>query len=93
GSTAHHVITYAHCNVLIVQVAHLKELIEKTILHPKAHPWQTPKTWENLRFSSGFGEEVKRGPRLSPRPPGSPYRGGTRKSEDDLESDEKSDTE
>lgn len=91
GSTAQHIIVNAHCNVLVVQVSHLKDIIEKTVPNPKGHPWQIPQiATEKIGFSGpsfgskkGFGGEVKRGPRLSPRPGGSPYRGGTRKTEND----------
>ncbi len=91
GSTAHHIITHAHCNVLIVQVTYLKEVIEKTVKRSGEHLWETTKkTGDKLGFTGpsygskkGFGDEVKRGPRLSPRPPGSPYRGGTREPDDD----------
>lgn len=91
GSTAHHIITHAHCNVLIVQVTYLKEVIEKTVQNSQEHLWETAKkTGEKMGFTGpsfgsrkGFGDEVKRGPRLSPRPPGSPYRGGTREPDED----------
>lgn len=93
GSTAHHIITHAHCNVLIVQVSYLKEVIEKTVQNTQEYSWETTKKMgEELKvkgpsFGSlkGFGDEIKRGPRLSPRPPGSPYRGGTREPENDSE--------
>lgn len=90
GSTAQYIITHAHCNVLVVQVSHLKDIIEKTVSKATAHPWQIPEITSAKLFSGpsfgskkGFGGEVKRGPRMSPRPGGSPYRGGTRKVEDD----------
>ncbi len=92
GSTAQYIITHAHCNVLVVQVSHLKDIIEKTMPKATAHPWQIPeissgKLFEGPTFGSkkGFGGEVKRGPRLSPRPGGTPYRGGTRFDEDNSE--------
>jgi universal stress protein A len=96
GSTAQHIITNAHCNVLVVQVSHLKDIIEKTVPKATEHPWQmqelrsTTPQFSAPSFGSkkGFGEEVKRGPRLSPRPGGSPYRGGTRKSENEPDPEE-----
>lgn len=97
GSTAQHIIVNAHCNTLVVQVSHLKDIIEKTVPKANAHPWQLPHIPDHIRpvgptygSKKGFGEEVKRGPRLSPRPGGMPYRGGTRQEEDDDESDKSS---
>lgn len=97
GSTAQYIITHAHCNVLVVQVSHLKDIIEKRAPKATAHAWQIPeissgKLFEGPTFGSkkGFGEEVKRGPRLSPRPKGAPYRGGTRQENDDDHSDDES---
>lgn len=89
GSTAQHIIVNAHCNVLVVQVSHLKDIIEKTVPNPKEHPWQIPQiTTPTYGSKKGFGGEVKRGPRLSPRPGGSPYRGGTRKPENEPDPEE-----
>jgi len=82
---------------LVVQVSHLKDIIEKTVAKATAHPWQIPEITSGKLFSGptygskkGFGDEVKRGPRLSPRPGGSPYRGGTRKKDNDDESEDNS---
>ncbi|MGE3319203.1 MAG: universal stress protein [Candidatus Berkiella sp.] len=90
GSTAQHIIVNAHCNTLVVQVSHLKDIIEKTVPKANAHPWQLPHIPDHIRpkgpsygSKKGFGEEVKRGPRLSPRPGSAPYRGGTRQAEED----------
>lgn len=97
GSTAQYIITHAHCNVLVVQVSHLKDIIEKTVTKATAHPWQIPEIISGKLFAGptygskkGFGDEVKRGPRLSPRPGGSPYRGGTRKEDNGDESEDNS---
>lgn len=90
GSTAQHIIVNAHCNTLVVQVSHLKDIIEKTVPKANTYPWQLPHIPDHIRPSGptygskkGFGEEVKRGPRLSPRPGGMPYRGGSRQEDED----------
>ncbi|MBS0288112.1 MAG: universal stress protein [Proteobacteria bacterium] len=95
GSTAHHLLSEAHCDVLTVQVTHLEQAIQP---NPSAelYLWQaldtkkiqkTPQARGPKYTSSehGFGGYVQRGPRLTMRPPGTPIRGGTRrkdKSED-----------
>lgn len=84
GSTAHHLLNEAQSDVLIVQVKHLQKEIEMTAPSNKAYLWQSCHSQkQSIRgqysgSEKGFGEEVKRGPRLSKRPPGSPYHGGTR---------------
>lgn len=97
GSTAHHLLNEAKSDVLIVQVTHLQKEIAMTPTSSGMYLWQAlshhsaQKQTIRGQFSGsekGFGEEVKRGPRLSKRPPGSPYRGGTRRREDDNEPNE-----
>lgn len=85
GSTAHHVISHADADVMIVQVSALEAFI-------KAQPSQHY-LWENQPASVpkssltqggpphggskiGFGENIHRGPRLVNRPSTFPYKGG-----------------
>lgn len=99
GSTAQHIIASAHCDALIIQVAHLQDIIEKTTLVPGKFLWQsfteinTKPAFDIQRkpqigSEHGFGEFVKRGPHPSLRPSSSPYKGGTRKHGDEDESDD-----
>lgn len=87
GSTANHLLSESKSDVLIVQVKHLQKNIEIVPASSGLYLWQTlgsphhPKQAMRGQYSGsekGFGEEIKRGPRLSKRPPGSPYHGGTR---------------
>ncbi len=102
GSTAHHLTGEAHCDVLIVQVSHLQKEIEA---NPPSglYLWQAPmddkpkapsvskgSKWGGSE--KGFGDEVRRGPRPGIRPPGTPYKGGTRKrTSEENDSDENTD--
>lgn len=93
GSTAHHIISYAHCDVMIVQVSHLQNqmqpspntnfLWDNTIsqaVNSKIKPRvQMPPHGGSLH---GFGENVSRGPRLVYRPSGFPYKGGHKTKDD-----------
>lgn len=94
GSTAQGVMREAYSDTLIVQVSHLQDVLEKIVPQQGQYLWELPKIGEHPafdlktgpRYSSsehGFGEVVKRGPRLTNRPAKSPYKGGTRESEDD----------
>lgn len=94
GSTAHYVMNQAYCDTLIVQVAHLKEKIEKLVPSQGKYLWQVPTSLQKAFISAkqeppfggskqGFSSVVKRGPRLSLRPARSPYRGGTRENKDE----------
>lgn len=91
GSTAHHILSHAHCDTLIVQVSQLEKFIKE---QPSQHylwenqPINIPQT-EKGRFENtpqhgsklGWGEDIRRGPRLLNRPSTSPYKGGQRRSE------------
>lgn len=86
GSTAHHLLENAPCNVLIVQVSQLEKMIQKT-LPKEAFLWQQPQLYDILKKGQkppqygsihGFGEVVRRGPHPSKRPGNIPYKGGTR---------------
>lgn len=92
GSTAHHLLEHAPCNVLIVQVTHLKKEIQTTMPKDK-FLWQQPFLLDaptQYGSAHGFGEVVKRGPRLTKRPATSPYKGGTRTRTSDNEDKDKS---
>lgn len=88
GSTAHHLLSESPCDVLTVQVTHLQNAISPTAPSSK-YLWQAideSKIKELNKTSAkyvssehGFGAQVQRGPRPSMRPPGSPFKGGTRK--------------
>lgn len=87
GSTAQHILTNAPCDVFIIQVAHLEQLLAK---QPSQHcQWQeVPEDLPRPLTSSvahspphggsrkGFGENIRRGPRLVNRPANFPYKGG-----------------
>jgi nucleotide-binding universal stress UspA family protein len=87
GSTAHHLLSEAHCDVLIIQVSHLQKAIETAQpsglylwQNPLINPPGTPYVERGPKYSGsshGFGESIKRGPRPTTRPPKSP-KGGTR---------------
>lgn len=91
GSTAHSLLENAHCDVLIVQVSHLEHAVKSAI--PGEFLWQRQELpsphLNSPRYGSekGFGEVVKRGPRLTNRPYNSPYKGGTRTRTSEDESD------
>lgn len=91
GSTAHHVMSHAGCDVLIVQVSQLEQFIKE---YPNQHylwekqPTSIPKETSNFKegpphsgSKHGFGENVSRGPRLVNRPSTFPYKGGHRSEE------------
>lgn len=86
GSTAHHILSHAYCDTLIVQVSQLEKFIKE---QPCQHylwenqPIEIPQTEKNrfenpIRSGSklGWGEDIRRGPRLLNRPSSSPYKGG-----------------
>lgn len=83
GSTAHKLLTEAPCNVFIVQVRSL----EPQVAQHAEYFWEPPhQPSSTLRPQgptqggsiSGFGEDIRRGPHLTNRPIGTPYKGGTR---------------
>ncbi len=91
GSTAHHLLGEARCDVLTVQVTHLKNAIAPS---PSEHYlWQAiddkkldelnKTTSKYMGSEHGFGSEVRRGPRPTLRPGSTPFKGGTRKPRDD----------
>jgi len=98
GSTAHFILNNAECDVLVVQVNHLNEIIAKTVPQQGEYLWQAftqdlphptyvehkGPQWSGSKH--GFGENIKRGPRLTMRPAHSPYHGGTRENNDEEES-------
>jgi len=99
GSTTHHVLSHARCDVLIIQVSHLENMLKKL-------PNQNY-LWENLPENvpvvtnkeqndpphggsrQGFGENISRGPRPGNRPQNFPYRGGDRKEKSNDSSENK----
>ncbi len=96
GSTAHHLQNESHCDLLTVQVRHLQKVIGNQAPSGR-YLWQLLDENKIANTSSrkdptygsahGFGEQVHSGPRLSPRPPGAPYRGGSRKDKTDKDED------
>lgn len=92
GSTTHYLLNESHCDVLTVQVTHLKDAVPAKA-PPNQYLWQVfddKKIKELNKITSkymssehGFGAQVKYGPKPSMRPPGAPFKGGTRKNEDD----------
>lgn len=91
GSTAHYLLSEAFCDVLIIQVSHLKDVIidepprtgkylwqDNPLTPPKTKPSGGENTPKFGGSNKGFGEEIRRGPRLTNRPGSSPYKGGTR---------------
>tara|TARA_R110002110_G_scaffold415856_3_gene658438 strand:+ start:18213 stop:18893 length:681 start_codon:yes stop_codon:yes gene_type:complete len=88
GSTAHHVLSHAHCDVLIIQVSHLEEMLKQQ--PSQDFLWDNLTTQTTIQQSNktdgpphsgskhGFGENVSRGPRLVNRPGQYPYKGGHR---------------
>ncbi len=102
GSTAHHVLSHAHCDVLIIQVSHLedtlKQLPSQNYIWDNHLPENIPQPTSQERncpphggSRHGFGENISRGPRPANRPRNFPYRGGDRqeKKEDDNSNDNK----
>ncbi|MBS0290372.1 MAG: universal stress protein [Proteobacteria bacterium] len=93
GSTAHHLLNHAHCDVLTIQVSHLQKHIEAA--PAGRYLWQISKPSVNSLLKNipqapkfggskhGFGEEIRRGPRPSMRPRAAPYHGGTRKTKEE----------
>lgn len=94
GSTAHHVLNNAIQDVLIFQVKDIlskhpvPQKADKVAPHGKKHTadthWDTGPTYGSEK---GFGQEVSKGPKLTNRPSTSPYRGGTRRSNNDNRND------
>lgn len=86
GSTAHIIISEAYCDTLIIQVEHLKTVLEKNEPQEGKYLWEVPQMMPPHSGSQwGFGEVIKRGPRLTNRPAKFPYKGGTREREDESE--------
>ncbi|MFI4937633.1 MAG: universal stress protein [Candidatus Berkiellales bacterium] len=92
GSTANTLLSTAHCDVLIIQVTHLQDEIAKIPAQSTGFLWQplSASFFAKIRSATpeygskkGFGSQVKTGPRLSMRPKGVPYHGGTREDEED----------
>lgn len=101
GSTAHNLLTHASCDVLTVQVSHLQPIISRTLPEENDFLWkpfvrfssslQQTKEQKEPKFSSsrhGFGENIQRGPRLTPRPPHAPYQGNASSERTKKERDE-----
>lgn len=94
GSTTQSLMRSDRVDVLIVQVRHLESLIN-AMWHSYANQTQPSAKSQMERpvkptlsgSEKGFGDPVKRGPRLTPRPPNTPYRGGTRERTEDEEDD------
>lgn len=93
GSTAHHIISYAHCDVMIIQVSHLQDQIKacpntKFLWDNNITQQEDKKTFPRLQTPPhggslhGFGENISRGPRLVYRPSGFPYKGGHKANDD-----------
>jgi universal stress protein A len=104
GSTAHNLLETSFCDILIVQVIHLQEHIEKQtpplefvwdlpheLLFQKPNPFRAAQVKGGS--AQGFGDLIERGPRPTHHPASTPYQGGTRKrtSEEEDENEEKSD--
>lgn len=86
GSTAQTIISEAYCDTLIIQVEHLKTVLEKSEPQEGKYLWEVPQMMPPHSGSQwGFGEVIKRGPRFTNRPGKFPYKGGTRESEDENE--------
>lgn len=84
GSTAHTIISEAHCDTLVIQVGHLESALEKVKPQAGKYLWEVPAMMSPQYGSKlGFGEVIKRGPRLTLRPAKFPYKGGTRENEDE----------
>lgn len=98
GSTAHQVLSFSPCDVLIVQVSHLQDQLK---MEPsQTYLWESPLPQEATqaktpRFEGpphggsvhGFGENISRGPRLVHRPNHYPYKGGHKPSADEKSED------
>lgn len=94
GSTVRSLMPALSSDLLVVQVKALEKIIAQHPPQPGHFLWQPyvdlSKSQTAERQSpklsgsqKGFGDVVKKGPRKSMRPPGSPYHGGTRGEDED----------